>query len=244
MSLVANLDKIGSSIKTAEMLIDKIRQDSKAALNPKDFVIENSKKVVATARKDIEQASTERSKIFLSDIAKQRDRLESYFKSRRPRNETLQFLRAERIFQANSIEEAIAIYRRNIGRMSKEDQETCRPIYDDALLEYIARVEPEAAYLGESAIDEFRSDQEKHYLQELKIAHEIFQNSKIIDVQIEEQLTALERGETPAYYDWPAVINEIRENAKHNISGAELPVESKVNPYDDEPTEEEAEVSV
>lgn len=241
MSLVANLDKIATSIKTAETLVEKIKQDSRAALNPKQFINENSKKVVAAARKDIEQASLERSKIFLGDISKQRDRLESYIKSRRPKNETLQFLRAERINQAKDIEEAISIYKRNIGRMSKEDQEACRPIYDDSLLEYVARVEPEAAYLAEGAIDEFRTDIEKHYIEELKIAHEIFQNSKIIDSQIEEQLKALERGESPINFDWPKVVNQIRENAKHNIRGVELPQELKINPYDEGTEEVEAE---
>lgn len=230
-SLIINLNKVADSLETASLLLDKIKTDSKAAINPKEYVTENKNKIVQQLRKSIDEFNTERKKILISEISKHKNRLDDYTKKQKPDNQVLQFMRAERINNAKSVEEAIGTYRRLLDRMSDDERNKARFIYDDALHEYIAREEPSAFYRAEQTIDEYRNDIERHHIQELKIAHEINENSKIIDAQIEEQIKAMQEGETPANFDWARIVNEINENAKYKVRGPQS-VKIDLNPYD------------
>jgi len=230
-NLIINLNKVADSLETAGLLLDKIKTDSKAAINPQQYVAENKTKTVQQLRNSLDELNTERRKILISEISKHKNRLDDYTKKQKPDNQVLQFMRAERINNAKSAEEAISIYKRQLDRMSDDERNKARFIYDDALHEYIAREEPSAVYRVEQTIDEYRNDIEKNYIQELKIAHEINENSKIIDAQIEEQIKAMQEGETPALFDWARIVNEIKENAKYAVRGPEAN-KIDLNPYD------------
>jgi len=65
----------------------------------------------------------------------------------------------------------------------------------------------------------------------LTIAHEIHENSKIIDTQIEEQIKAIQEGETPANFNWAQIVNEITANARYSIRGPETR-KIDLNPYE------------
>jgi len=230
-NLIINLNKVADSLETAGLLLDKIKTDSKAAINPQQYVAENKTKTVQQLRNSLDELNTERRKILISEISKHKNRLDDYTKKQKPDNQVLQFMRAERINNAKSAEEAIQIYRRQLDRMSDDERNKARFIYDDALNEFIAREEPAAIHMVEEAIDDYRGDIEKHYIEELKIAHEINEQSKIINSQIESQVQAMQEGETPANFNWAQIVNEINENAKYAIRGPQK-TNINLNPYD------------
>jgi hypothetical protein len=241
--LISNLENMADVLKTAKLLIDKITADSKAATNPKEYIQANKIKVLQKTKAELEQSKTERAKILMGDIIKQQERLAKYMERNRPKNETMLFMKAERINQAKNVDEAISIYKRGLDRMTPSDREASRPIFDEALQEYIARTEPAAAFRAEEVINEYRSDIEKHYIEELKIAHEIREQSKILDAQIENQVQALEEGKDPTVFNWPQIVNEINDNAKHAIRGPEPVPAFQINPYDTEAEAEPAEAA-
>jgi hypothetical protein len=239
--LILNMEAAESIIKTTKLLQDKIKADSKAALNPKMFIQENTEKLVKTARKQLAENSVERQKIFLKDMQEQKTKLDNYIKRERTGQEQIHMIRSQRIERAKTAEEAAAIYRRNVDRLSESEREKHRWIYDDALEEAIAQVEPEAAFIGEQTIDQYRGDIEKHYREGIKIAFEIFKQAPEIDALVNEQIEALAAGEEPVNYPWAKVVNEILENARQNVRGPEPLPTFKINPYDTEGEAEAAE---
>jgi hypothetical protein len=239
--LILNMEAAESIIKTTKLLQDKIKADSKAALNPKMFIQENTEKLVKTARKQLAENSVERQKIFLKDMQEQKAKLDNYIKRERTGQEQIHMIRSQRIERAKTAEEAAAIYKRNVDRLSESEREKHRWIYDDALEEAIAQVEPEAAFIGEQAIDSFRNDIERHYRENIKIAFEIFKQAPEIDALINEQIETLAAGEEPVNYPWAEVVNEILANAQRNVRGPSPMPEIAVNPYDSETEAAEAE---
>jgi hypothetical protein len=241
--LIANLENVAGVLRTAELMVDKIKSESKAAMDPKQYTKENTIKTVKETRAKIDGLATERAKILLSELAEKRARLDHYLKPERTGQEQQHFWRSERIARAKTAEEAAEIYKRNLDRLSKSDQQKHRYIYDDSLYETIAQLEPAAAHLAELAIDPYRSDIERSYIQGVKVQHEIYQQSKVIDTAIEEQLQALEQGKAPVHFNWAQIVNEIRSNALHNVTGPEPLPTFKINPYDTEAEAEPAEAA-
>jgi len=115
-NLIINLNRVADSIKTAELLMDKIKSDSKAALQPHEYVKENSRKTVEQVKANLEELKTERKKMLINEVVKHKKRLDDYAKKQKPDNHVLQFMRAERILNAKSTEEAISIYKRQLDR--------------------------------------------------------------------------------------------------------------------------------
>jgi len=115
-NLIINLNKVADSIKTAELLLDKIKTDSKAALQPHEYVKENSRKTLEQVKNNLQELNIERKKLLISEVVKHKNRLDDYTKKQKPDNHVLQFMRAERILNAKSTEEAISIYKRQLDR--------------------------------------------------------------------------------------------------------------------------------
>lgn len=237
-NLIINMEKAQSIIETTKKLHEKIKADSKAALNPGMYIKENTEKLAKAARQQLAENSKERQGIFIKDIREQKNRLDGYMKREKTGQEQIHMIRSQRIERAKTAEEAAKIYKRNVERLSEAEREKLRWIYDDALEEAICQVEPEAAHLGEMAIDEFRTDIEKHYREKIQIAFEIFKQAPEIDALINEQIETLEAGKDPVIYPWPEVVNEIMANARRNVKGPEPLPTMSINPYD---AEEESE---
>ena len=240
MSILANLEKAEAILKNGEALINGIKAESRAAVNPKTFIQENTNKIVGKVRKDLAENATERSKILLSNCFKAQSKLEAYTKPSRTGLETLHFMTAERITRASSLEDALASYKRQVSRLSASELKDLRYVYDGALFEAVAIFEPAAEFRADQAIDAFRSDTEKAYREDVKLEVEVFQQLKEIDALIESQVAELEAGEKPVHYSWAQVLNEARENARLNIQVASPMPELKVNPYDSESEESAA----
>jgi hypothetical protein len=236
-NLIINMEKAQSIIETTKQLHDKIKADSKAALNPGMYIKENTEKLAKAARQRLAENSRERQQLFIKDIREQKNRLDGYTKREKTGQEQIHMIRSQRIERAQTAEEAAKIYKRNVERLSEAEREKLRWIYDDALEEAICQVEPEAAFMGEQAIDEFRNDIEKHYREKIKIAFEIFKQAPEIDALINEQIEALEAGEDPVSYPWAEVVNEIMTNARRNVKGPEPLPTMSINPYDAEAEE-------
>jgi hypothetical protein len=234
MSILANLENAAASLGAAETLINKIKADSRSAMDPKTFIKENTKKVIATLRKDLANNATERTKILLENCGKAQSKLDAYMRPARTGTENLHFMRAERITRAQTAEEARGTYKRNVARLTADELKNVRYIYDDALFEAIAMIEPAAEYLADMTIDEFRGDIEKYYREGVKLEYETYDQLKEITGLIESQIADLEAGESPTKYNWAKVLNEATDNARHNVRGASPMPEVKINPYDSE----------
>jgi hypothetical protein len=238
-SLIGNLESAESTLKTTSLLLAKLRKDARAAVDPKMYIAENSKKLISTARKELEKNASERHEILLENYSQAKGKLESYMKPQRTGTENMHFMRAERITRSQTTEEAIATYQRNVSRLSGEERKNLRLIYDDALYEAIARIQPEADFRADQAIDNFRNDVEVHYITGVKIEFEILKQTKELDALINEQIKALENGGEATHYPWAQVVSEISENAKRNVRGPSPMPTLQINPYEEEATTEE-----
>jgi len=250
MILTGKLDKLDSAFKAAMLKNKLIAKEARSAKDPALYTRENQKSNMAKTKTEVINTTAEMKQIFIENIKESHENLNKYYKRERSENSNYHFMRAERINQARSLEEGREIYRRQLNRMDPETRQKHRFAYDDSLAELAARLEPEAGFMVEDTIDEYRPAVEKAYITESKVALEMFKQFPTLEAAIQTNLTDIENGEEPTSFKWAQIINEMKVNAIRNIIGAEEPkgeakqAALKINPYADEPAEEEAEVSV
>ena len=238
MSLVNNLEKLSGAFTKAAVTNKKIEAESRSAKNPGLYRTENMRKNIETLESEIAEIKTNIKTIMIEDVQKAFHRLDDYYKSERGEDAGHHFLRSQRIENAKDLESGIAAYKRSLDRMPTADRKRFRYVYDDALQELQARVEPHAGYTVEEVIDGYRDGLELSYIAESKISMAVFNQIQTLNTAIEMQLQSVKEGNEPATYSWAQIISEIRMNAKNNVYGPQEPegeLKAAVqNPYDEE----------
>jgi regulatory protein YycH of two-component signal transduction system YycFG len=241
MSKIAKLDKLASAFEKAIAKNKVIEQAARSAKDPALYTRENRRINLDETKKEVAAASAELRQKFLDDIKAANEKIDKYYQRTRAGNDPYNFMRAERINQAKTMEEGEDIYRRQLNRMDSESRQKYRFAYDDALEELQARLEPAAVSRVEKVIDEYRTNTEKAHIDEAKLTMAMFNQFPTLSAAIEMNLNDLENGEEPAAFQWAQILNEIKVNAIRNIYGTVKP-EMAINPYLTEAQEPAAEI--
>lgn len=225
--------QVGSILKDAESKRAKIIAEAEGAQQPDKYIAKNLEKVVNDTRQRLEENSSNRRRTILEQIGSAREALNNLGKWHSGTGSDKQYylMLASNITNAKSVEDGIKIYERIVADMPGKDRDKYRKIVDFQLKELVNQHNPEYMPIAEMAIDSVRSPEEKEVIREMNISNELWNENKIIENLITEQLQNLKMSENLIDFDWSQIADEIYESCRSKVDGkpSESELQKEIN---------------